>query len=92
MNRNEIKNEIEVIDVLATCGAQTVMVRLSGYKRLTPKAAKAALAMAFGNAERGGVVTTTDDPALPPEQQPLHYGYRVYRGAHSVRKFYELPY
>lgn len=60
-------------------------VKLYGFDRLTPKAARAALEVAFGGSSGGGVVLWT-----PDDNPDLEYGYRVYEN--TARKIYPETY
>lgn len=59
-------------------------VVINGYDRLTPKAARAALEIAFGNSDYGDVFWELLDRETGETKQS--YGYHVYAKSH--RKFY----
>lgn len=55
-------------------------VVLHGYDHLTPKAARGALTVAFGNSSYGDVWWTQTDPQTG--ETIRSYGYRVYANSH----------
>lgn len=62
----------------------TQQVNVNGFDRLTPRAARAALEIAFGNANEGVVWSYTFNHETGEYEN--EYGYRVY--GKSARKIY----
>ena len=76
-----------IVDVSRSIPGQTLAnrVKLYGFDRLTPKAARAALEAAFGGSSGGGIVWWK-----PGDNPDLEYGYRVYQN--TARKIYPETY